>query len=232
MKLFLLAMIASAGLTASGQAADMPVKVPPAITAVPNWTGFYIGVNAGGASADFKRDYFLPGRVLDIGHDGQSGFVGGRIGYNYQLPSRFVLGIEAEFNAGKISGSRVCPNTALRCSSSIDWFGSVTGRLGYAVDRVLLFADGGVAFGTRKYRVSGPCAFSLNCGPLDDDSVGWAAGGGIEFAVTPSVILSVEYKHYDFPTKSAGFAVLDAGPLGVEVSTKVDTVRGGLAYKF
>jgi outer membrane immunogenic protein len=232
MKTFLLAMMASVGLTASGQAADMPVKAPPVVAAVPSWTGFYIGVNAGGARADFKRDYFVPSRVIDSGHEGKSGFVGGRVGYNYQLPSRIVLGAEAEFNGGKIRGSIICPNTALTCSTSIDWFGSVTGRLGYAADRVLLFADGGAAFGTRKYRVSGPCAFSANCGPWDDHSVGWAAGGGLEFAATPNVILSVEYKHYGFPTKSAGFAVIDAGPLGVEVSTRVDTVRGGLAYKF
>ena len=48
MKRFLLAAGLLA-LTGGAHAADLPVKAPPIVAPAPSWTGWYIGVNGGGA---------------------------------------------------------------------------------------------------------------------------------------------------------------------------------------
>src|SRR5262245_9868819 len=102
-------------------AADMPVKARPApAVAVYNWTGFYVGANAGytwgGSDAVnlVSTPTFLVGPPL-LGPQGQvtsrtfwdaangvlnpkaNGFIGGgQIGYNRQFSDRFVAGVEAD----------------------------------------------------------------------------------------------------------------------------------------
>jgi outer membrane immunogenic protein len=119
----------SAGFAA---AADMrmPVKAPPSAVAVYNWTGFYIGANAGYGWGDANTDGALTGTQnvsvfrtagpdlmssvttivgplgYNVGRMDVDGFIGGgQVGYNWQVDRSWVLGIEADFQGSAQKGS-------------------------------------------------------------------------------------------------------------------------------
>ena len=108
----------------SAFAADMPLKAPPMVPgAVPayNWTGWYVGLNAGGAWGNDPVDNTVASNTcsgpiacaagistLNALIPGQfdtkpSGFIGGgQIGYNFQFAPAWVAGIEADFQGANI----------------------------------------------------------------------------------------------------------------------------------
>jgi outer membrane immunogenic protein len=161
------AIVALMAVGTVAQAADLPTrKEAPAPVFVPppfTWTGFYVGVNAGGiwgsggnASTTFAGTgaFGIPFTILT--HDwpnnngfgsGNGGFIGGgQAGYNWQTGS-FVLGVETDFDGSTVSRSRsvVGPTFAdplhllgtdfftAHGSASLDWLGSTRGRVGWVV---------------------------------------------------------------------------------------------------
>jgi outer membrane immunogenic protein len=121
------AALAVAGAV-SAQAADLPTRkeAPPVFVPPPfTWTGFYVGVNAGGvwtnggnASTTVFANGFpigtisgVPATLADVfpGSNfggGQSGFIGGgQAGYNWQTGA-FVFGVETDFDGTTLSRSR------------------------------------------------------------------------------------------------------------------------------
>src|SRR5271166_3433873 len=104
MKRLLLASAAVAALAAPAFAADLPVAYPtkaPAYVAAYNWTGFYVGVNLGGAWArNTNTDTFFNAAGVPVGINSSSstnsGVIGGgQIGYNWQT-GNLVFGLEAD----------------------------------------------------------------------------------------------------------------------------------------
>src|SRR3954462_766129 len=107
----LLSSVAVTAMVGSALAADLPRRAPPPAPYVPpppvfTWTGFYIGVNAGGAFRvrnHFDNNVFFPGvtptpllLLLANNTDQNAHFIGGgQAGVNYQF-NQFVLGIEAD----------------------------------------------------------------------------------------------------------------------------------------
>jgi len=160
---------AAAALTVAtavaAQAADLPTrKEAPAPVFVPppfTWTGFYVGLNAGGIWSSGSRNATLidPGALWlssyfpgGIGNN-QSGFIGGgQVGYNWQTGA-FVLGGEADFDGtslsktynytsapfGSIVNGVAVPTAVLgdtlsvHAKASLDWLGTVRARLGWVV---------------------------------------------------------------------------------------------------
>jgi outer membrane immunogenic protein len=211
MRKFLLSTVALFGLTAGAVAADLPVRSapPPYVAAVPvfTWTGFYVGVNAGwGWQDNNSGDVFVPAGtfvapfvgvsgVVSRGGGDDDGFVGGaQIGYNWQFGS-FVVGLEADIQGADFGGENVAafvptgfPNTfiATTSGSSFDWFGTVRARVGFAIDRLLVYATGGFAYAENGGN-NNNCSFVGGVGGAfcnnDDWNTGWALGGGIEWAL-------------------------------------------------
>ena len=272
-KKLLLASAATALLTGAASAADLPRRAapPPVFTPVPvfTWTGAYFGINAGYAFDASSRTnntfavpfpYAAPGTVASFRNRSQDGFSGGgQIGYNWQITpgSGVVIGVEADAqyldfgrnrNNAFISGA-VAPGYYLtdpRGLSSLDYFGTVRGRLGYAFDRTLVYGTGGFAYG------SGSADRSFG-GFAGNDSfrTGYAVGGGIEYALptdsflnffrSSAVTLKVEglYVNLDRSTRNQGAFVINAAnnfPVvysGVgRRSDEFAVVRAGLNYKF
>src|SRR5512135_600070 len=102
-------LLASVGLLALGIASasaadiarrEMPAKAPVYFTPAYNWTGFYVGINGGGA---FGRSD-LSNAFGSTGYNATGGLVGGTLGYNYQI-NQLVFGIEGDIDWADISGN-------------------------------------------------------------------------------------------------------------------------------
>jgi outer membrane immunogenic protein len=180
--LFGLTLTSALALAASStNAADVYVPGPGLKDApvwTPEWAGFYIGVNGGYQWSDISV-----GSANGFG----SSYFGLTGGYNLQR-GPWVFGIEADIQ-GTLNASTGGSNAA----SLNDW-GTVTGRAGYAIDRALFFVKGGFAWGdfdigTQPFAGQSPAAgFNLT---------GYEIGGGIEYKVAPAWSLKVEYQHVD-----------------------------------
>ncbi len=219
----------------AAMAADMAVSpsfVVPAMSAP--WTGFYLGVNAGGGSGDARNDFGFA--TVDLATHGAFG--GGQIGYNWQT-GPFVYGAEADIQASSLKGSIATPCAAGGCllplsasfSQSMPWFGTVRGRVGYAQAGWLLYATGGYAYGdvdTTATAAAGPVAAQLATNQFAD---GWTAGGGAELAILPRWSVKLEYLHIDI-ARSTGFAFVGVPTIGDQLHVRSDVARAGVNYRF
>ena len=220
MKRFVLALVGWAALTGSVAAADLARPVPqpyyqaPVAAQLYNWTGFYIGVNGGGA---FGRSAWDP-----TGHFNMSGgIVGGTVGYNYQF-GQAVVGVEGDIDWAGISGTtnNLCP---LGCKTSDSWLSTVRGRLGYAADRFMPFVTGGAAFGNIQATTPGFIGASSS-------QVGLTVGAGLEFAIAGNWTAKAEYLYVDLGKFTCG---LSCGVLPTNnVSFTANLVRASVNYRF
>ena len=251
MNRFLGCIVLSFCLPASAMAADlrMPVKAPPVAAAVFSWTGFYVGGHIGYGWGRSTTDVGRPD-ALDCGngpqcetisYDVNGVFGGGYVGYNWQVNS-VVFGVEAE--GGYIGARNTVFSTIAadhRFETAYGGYGAVTGRLGFAVDRALFYGKGGVAFARIKNEALDdfPTPDVEHIGRSDTTRIGWAAGAGVEYALTNNWIVRGEYLYMSFENKTV-FDLGD-GSGGVPPATQpspytfhdhLHTARLGLAYKF
>jgi outer membrane immunogenic protein len=227
MKKILLASVAAVAFCAPAFAADMPVKAPvykAAPAPVFSWTGCYVGANIGGGWARDRYFDDLGGGHTFVGEPKSSGVVGGgQLGCDYQT-GPWVFGVEGMFDWSGISGSTFDPLLpALIEHDKIKWFGTATARVGYAVDRSLIYIKGGGAW--------------VNTHSFDNDSsvfdntrtaAGWTIGGGWEYAFAPNWSMKIEYDHMDLGLKHGLF---NPGTPESWQQT-VDVVLVGFNYRF
>jgi outer membrane immunogenic protein len=197
----LAATLTSVVALASANAADMYAgggyKDGPAYVGV-NWSGLYVGVN-GGYGWSANTDWLDP----------TGAFGGGQIGYNFQR-GNIVFGIETDIQGSGISDS------GYGDKSSLDYFGSVRGRAGYAFDRALVYGTGGFGYGQ-----------VTNFG-YSELQTGWVAGGGVEYKITPAWSAKAEYQYFDLDAPHSS----NTGPLGDGSGnrTEFSTFRVGVNY--
>ena len=242
-------------------AADLPSrKVEPVAPVVPTftWTGFYAGVNAGGAwgNDNVKSAWYGPAEIYDAAtlaswanppySNNRAGFVGGiQIGYSYQI-NQFVIGVEADFMGSTIGGSSESPvlvinntiDNVSRTKVQQDWLGTVRVRAGYAIDRLLIFATGGFAYGhaqvsTTSTDTEAGVVESVWQGRKQSTKFGFTVGAGLEYAITNNWLIRAEYLYYNLGSASA-IATIAEDPLYTRVNTTIDgnIVRAALSYKF
>ena len=174
MKRFLAIALTATLASASAMAADAVVydPAPPAAPIVApgfDWTGPYIGVQAGYGFGEIDN---LPGSV------DADGFLGGvHAGYNFDLGG-FVIGAEIDYDFANIEADGGF--------GEID--GIARGKLKGGVDlgRVLPYITGGIAHATADTVLG------------DFSDTGWAVGGGVDFAATDNIVLGAEYLYHDF----------------------------------
>ena len=212
-----LGLLALAALPAS--AADLPRAMPykaPAYVAAYNWTGVYVGINGGGAwgNSDWSG--------LAFSNSPSGGMVGGTIGYNWQgVGSPWVFGVEGDIDWASIKDSSAC-GTAFSCQTRNDWLGTVRGRVGYAFDRFLPYATGGVAFGNIDANRTGFAGSSAT-------NVGWTVGAGIEGVIAGNWTAKVEYLYVDLGDNACSVTACGT-PTNVDLQYNV--VRAGVNYRF
>ena len=165
-------------------------------------------------------DGYLP---VSLGDSSNTfGAFGAQVGYNYQM-QQMVVGIEADLDwAGGVRSSSFVapPNIASltndgKSTAGLQWLGTARLRAGYAFDRALIFATGGLAFGGVKAESSATQSDGSNtdlfAGAASGSKVGYALGGGLEFGFARNMSLKGEYLYYDLG--KADYAVAAANTI-------------------
>jgi outer membrane immunogenic protein len=224
-KLASAAFAASLLAATSAFAADLPYAAEPTPVAVPiafDWTGFYVGAQAGYMWGDVSAPYGAVGGPFDSDQDDfdQDGFVGGvHIGYNAQF-NQIVVGLEADAEFSGVEGDDDGSGGDVN-GLDHNWMGSVRARLGFAFDNFLPYVTGGVAFLDADATA-----------PVDDDDVtfvGWTVGAGLEYAITQNWSVRAEYRYTDFGSERVSFP--DDG-YDENLSPELHAVRVGVSYRF
>jgi high affinity Mn2+ porin len=219
-----------------------------------NWTGFYGGGYLGdawGRSNWTARETGIAAPTLHGTLDffkaydafkGTGSYFGGfQAGYNYMLPSGVVLGVEADVSApNTIMGTQTFFSPSVGQASyaeTVAYSGTVRGRLGYALGHWLVYGTGGFAWSydqfTRTQLFGSPVGGTAVPGTLEKITpewrTGWAAGAGVEVAITSQWTANLEYLLTAFGTQSANFPL--AGQR-FESDLTIESVRLGLNYQF
>ena len=217
------ALIAMMG---GAEAADLPSKESYKDTPSYSgfvWTGLYLGGHAGyafGASSSvdggtnignppFGAFSCAPAAVpycsvpFDVEPEG--GMAGGQIGYNHQL-GNVVLGVEGELGwlgaeTDEILDRSFSNGDMDTMSVDYSWYATLALRAGFAIDRALIYAKGGVAFAKIDTFAADIDDGAIYQGSVTDESsveTGWALGGGLEYAISSRISLKAEYLYMDF----------------------------------
>jgi outer membrane immunogenic protein len=233
----LLTLAANAGASLAADLRPMPVKMPLPMQAVYTWTGFYLGVNAGGGWSNANSEFSTAGFPSFAGVDNHmSGVIaGGQLGYNWQSGS-WVFGVEADFQYSGMKGGISAPCPAGLCAATFDqnmpWFGTARGRFGYASAGWLIYATGGYAY-TRLQSDASASAGGLSVSVQREESrSGWTAGGGIEAALGANWSAKVEYLYMDFGSRDSSWTFTGLPTITDSTRLQSNIVRGGVNYRF
>ncbi len=233
MKTLLKATVATFLLLGSGAAlsADLPsskfLPLAPALPPLYSWTGFYVGGQVGYSwGADRQELFTTAGRApvgVSFDYRPSSFMGGGHAGFNYQMGS-VVLGVEGDIEAINARDER---GGLFRVQQ--DWQGSVRGRIGYAMDRFMIYGAAGAAFTRFEYGYFNPVAGFGESGKFS--RTGWTVGGGVNFAWTDNLIFGLDYRYTDYGSFDH---VASSAYLGLtaEHEPSSHAVRASVAYKF
>jgi outer membrane immunogenic protein len=226
--------------TAPTLAADLaarPYTKAPALAAVYDWTGFYVGVNAGvGIGRDrFQHDWLNSGSPYSFYVSPQGGFGGAQVGYNWQTGSALgpiVFGVEADIEGAGLSDDRTNFNVAginTSYSQKLDWFGTARGRIGIANGPVLSYVTAGYAVGNVKTNAAQSIAGVNSTFATDRTQSGWVVGSGVEAALGGNWTGKIEYLYLNLGNKTDASTLLATAPINSEIRENI--FRVGLNYR-
>ena len=244
-----------------GAALSAAAFTPALAQTVPSWSwagpyaGLNIGYGFGNETYNYQGSYDAAGTQPAYGsfnHDVRGVTGGAQIGYNFQAPGGFVLGVETDldktntgFNEAYFGNDGAGANYTGRIQAQLDYLGTVRARIGLPMmgGRVLPYLTGGLAYG----RVEGSSSFNCpSCAAGEGGSfnaaseqVGWTAGGGVEYPISRQLSVKVEYLyarfgHQGLNTPDGGFGGPGASVYNASANQQLDdnVVRVGLNYHF
>jgi outer membrane immunogenic protein len=244
------------GINSVLSASAAELAPPPLLPPVPHysWTGFYLGVNGGGArgSESFSgTQTTLLGPASFSGSPNSSGgLAGGQIGFNYQCPEHAVVGLELDADWAHITGSSSGCATftggffngfPFGCATNnftLNGFETVRARVGYAWnDVILLYGTGGWAWSNLAVKSTTTCFF-LACpgatfpftggtSSASNTFSGWTAGAGVEWGFSQNWSARLEYLHLEFENAQTQYANTITTPIGsVSTTNSITSTRG------
>ena len=192
-----------------------------------NWGGVYVGGFLGGAHGVWTVDFY---RNNNHGHAdlGADGFAGGAwAGYNFHTSNNFVYGIEVDLGRTNASQS----NNIFDNDTSLTrygMFGSVRGRAGYAINRLLVYGTAGIAFAT----ITNDIQKGRNAGEQivwdDQSNTGYVLGGGLEYALSDRWVGRAEYLYANY-----GMVTLyNRDGNRADLQNELHQLRVGASYRF
>ena len=206
------ALAATATCLPSGHALAADLIGSPEPVAVPfTWTGPYFGIQAG----------YLGGDVDAAGTEGDAdAFIGGvHLGYDHQfsgiLGGGLVVGAFADLDFAT-EGSIEVGGVDI---GEVDYVARGMAKVGFGLDRALLYAQGGVAY------------LGAEVPALDDPDLnefGWSAGVGVDYAITNKLAVGADYLYHEFDDVGSGTDQFATD--GVDVDAH--TFRAKFRYKF
>ncbi len=241
-KTFVLAALAAGVTVASAQAADIAVKAPykKAVAAqVYDWTGFYAGVNIGGAIARnrnvFNAPTLAPGGINIVSNTAPAGAIGGaQIGYNWQF-GNWVLGVEADIQGADMKDTSCTlgcfPQSTYALNQSLDWFGTVRGRAGLATGPVFSYVTGGFAYGGVKTTSTALLGVPPLVGSISETRTGWTVGSGVEASLGGNWTGKIEYLYVDLGTQNVPNPLAALIPLSATSEIHEHIFRVGANYR-
>ncbi len=229
-----------------------------------DWTGAYVGANLGGSFGRLKARtvgsptgsgtvYLLPLDFIQISDSGNKTshpgtFISGaQAGFNYQA-RKLVLGLETDFDRMPLDHTTVsgqeyltAPGTGFQIRRHIRtrWLSTLRPRIGFAMNRLLIYGTTGMAFSRLKFEEEFTDTFTpaYESASKTRGLLGWALGAGIEYGVTKNWTVKAEYLFINFPSVSVHDSPL-VEPAGgrdeFNHSANLDlhTVRLGINFKF
>jgi outer membrane immunogenic protein len=206
-----------------------------------NWTGFYIGANAGGGIGNAVSDFSVAGgpTFASVNNSLNGAVAGGQLGYNWQHGS-MVYGLETDIQFSSAKGTLSTPCAPGLCgialtasySQEVSWFGTVRGRIGYASAGWLLYGTAGYAYGqldTNANATAGPATAAFS---TTDFMNGWTAGGGIEVEFAPRWTAKAEYLYVDLGRASHSSSFPGLPTLNDSANVTLNVVRAGVNFRF
>jgi outer membrane immunogenic protein len=231
-------------------------------TSIYDWTGVYVGGFIGGATGSDVSNTAArtpsgdlwnspPPNVESNNYSTKAGFIGGgTVGYNWQIgKTPYLVGLEGEYGYLSQKGGKTDPNaltwSAARPGSTPDnsqsstsigadyGYGLVGGRLGYALDRSLIYIKSGAVFTTVNSSWS-DTAYGLNGASNKVTTTGYALGAGFEYAMPfeylANITVKTEYLYFGIPTSSTINA--DNFITTTQTTSGIHTAKIGINYKF
>ncbi|MGA8696286.1 MAG: TonB-dependent receptor [Xanthobacteraceae bacterium] len=187
-----------------------------------NWSGFYLGLNAGGAFGVNTATVSGGGGSASVS---EPGFIGGaQIGANYQT-GPVVWGFEADYDASTQNQS--LPSGVISGTTQMPWLATLRGRFGMAFDRTLVYGTAGGAAGElRSANITIPAGTTSTTVTYGT----WVAGAGVEYGITDNLSARVEYLYLDKNNIATGVI----GPPATTITSHLqdNLVRAGLNYRF
>jgi high affinity Mn2+ porin len=237
-------------LSQSVYGADFPVKASDASTTY-NWAGFYTGAHLDyqAGQSRWSESQFGALRtagVFDLGkgYDFSSGTGSYAIGfqgrYDFVDASRHVFGVEADiWFPNTVSGNQTFTSPAIgsaNYSETVQFAGTLRGRLGYAANNWLFYLTGGFAWSFDQFtrsQVSGvPAGGNVTPGTVESRSLvpryGGAVGAGAEVALNDKWSARIEYLFIDYANRDVAFPSIGER---FDASLALQTIRVGLDYK-
>ncbi|MGX9980607.1 hypothetical protein [Methylobacterium fujisawaense] len=249
-------------LSQTAPAADLPraSRPEPPILPVFSWTGAYAGLFGGYGALDRATQFLCTGPggqpgarycpVLPAKQGSDSGFIGGgEIGYDWQLGSGLVAGGAVDHQFTRLWGydrwRGTFPTEAggyfrrsvAHSGQRLDDLTTIRGKVGFAFDRTLVYATGGLAFGNVRTDNNLTLAgFPLFDGRHGETRLGYVAGGGIEHAFSAHLSAKVEGLYYNLGSRAVlpapSYPVLTGYHAGTRSATDGFLTRVGLNYRF
>ena len=248
--------LAAVVVVAPAKAADLPVKGPPPPVVLPfNWNGFYVGGHLGGGQLNdtvtfvgtLNSTNFPAGTVAK---ETAGGLLGGvQAGYNWQLPSNWVLGVEGDYSFADFSTapqanaivSAVDPDVISHPDPRVRDLATITGRFGYAFDKLLLFGKAGWGWARTSDNAftTDATGATILTQTLSATRSGWTAGGGVEFGFWQHWSAKFEGDYMGFGKRTLGNFVTSGDvqiPTGSillrDHDTNIWVIKGGFNYHF
>jgi len=237
-------LLATAGLLAIGVAAPVaaddlgrPYTPSPAMPIVYDWSGLYVGGNAGwGQNHSCWNFVPIAGAIIPDGcRDQSSGVIGGQFGYRWQA-SQFVFGLEGQVDWADISSSHISViHPAFTTRSQLPGIGLVTGQVGLAWNAALLYVKGGAAVTGNTYEILTTVGGDVVATAVTS-RWGGTVGVGIEYGFGPNWSAGIEYNHLFMGSSNSSVSATVVNPIvpGAlnRISQDLDIVTIRANYRF
>jgi outer membrane immunogenic protein len=231
------------GVAAPASAADMAAKPyvkapPPVVAPIYDWSGFYIGANAGYGWSDRCLDVTAINGLAVADAEGcrtaAGGIAGGQIGYRWQW-TNVVFGLEAQGDWANLRNS----NASLffpgdTWSTKTNALGLFTGQIGYAWNNALWYVKGGAAVANQRWDLF-DSATGVGIAQAERSRWGGTVGTGFEYGFAPNWSVGIEYDFLWRVSDSQTFVTPALAPItSITTNTRADVnmITARINYRF